>query len=69
MVGRPDGSQILRQTAEGTDAVKLGSEMAQKLLNQGADKILEEVYRRKWKFRSSHEFAAHKPRIATRTNH
>jgi hydroxymethylbilane synthase len=45
MVGRPDGSQILRQTAQGSDPVQLGKETAQKLLNQGADKILEEVYR------------------------
>ena len=45
MVGRPDGSQILRQTAQGSDPVELGKQTAQKLLQQGADKILEEVYR------------------------
>jgi hydroxymethylbilane synthase len=45
MVGRPDGSQILRQTARGSDPVQLGKETAQKLLKMGADKILEDVYR------------------------
>jgi hydroxymethylbilane synthase len=45
MVGRPDGSQILRQTAKGSDPVQLGRETAQKLLKMGADKILEDVYR------------------------
>jgi len=45
MVGRPDGRQILRQTAQGSDPVQLGRQTAQKLLQQGADKILEEVYR------------------------
>ncbi len=45
MVGRPDGSEILHQTARGSDPVLLGTETAQKLLKQGADKILEDVYR------------------------
>ena len=44
MVGRPDGSEILREQAEGTDAVKLGRETAQKLLGRGGEKILNEVY-------------------------
>ena len=44
MVGRPDGSEILRESAEGSDARKLGSETAQKLLRRGADKILDDVY-------------------------
>jgi hydroxymethylbilane synthase len=44
MVGRPDGSQILREQAEGTDGVKLGRETAQTLLRRGGDKILKDVY-------------------------
>jgi hydroxymethylbilane synthase len=44
MVGRPDGSQILREQADGTDGVKLGRETAQALLRRGGDKILKDVY-------------------------
>lgn len=44
MVGRPDGSEILREQAEGTDGVKLGRETAQTLLWRGGDKILTDVY-------------------------
>jgi hydroxymethylbilane synthase len=44
MVGRPDGSEILREEAEGGEPRKLGAETAQKLLRRGADKILTEVY-------------------------
>jgi hydroxymethylbilane synthase len=44
MVGRPDGSEILREQAEGTDGVKLGRETAQVLLRRGGDKILRDVY-------------------------
>ncbi|HEX9254807.1 MAG TPA: hydroxymethylbilane synthase [Candidatus Angelobacter sp.] len=44
MVGRPDGSEILREQAEGTDGVKLGRETAQTLLWRGGDKILKDVY-------------------------
>jgi len=44
MVGRPDGSEILREIAEGKDSEKLGRETAQKLLKRGAEKILAEVY-------------------------
>jgi hydroxymethylbilane synthase len=44
MVGRPDGSQILREQADGTDGVKLGRETAQTLLWRGGDKILDDVY-------------------------
>jgi hydroxymethylbilane synthase len=46
MVGRPDGRQILREQAEGTDGVKLGRETAQTLLWRGGDKILNDVYAR-----------------------
>lgn len=44
MVGRPDGSEILREQSEGEDGVKLGREAAQKLLKRGGDKILNDVY-------------------------
>ncbi|HEY2498272.1 MAG TPA: hydroxymethylbilane synthase [Candidatus Angelobacter sp.] len=44
IVGRPDGSKILREQAEGNDAEKLGREIAQALLWRGGDKILNEVY-------------------------
>jgi hydroxymethylbilane synthase len=44
MVGRPDGTQILREQADGTDGVKLGRETAQTLLWRGGDKILNDVY-------------------------
>jgi hydroxymethylbilane synthase len=44
MVGRPDGSEILREQADGTDGVKLGRETAQTLLWRGGDKILNAVY-------------------------
>ncbi len=44
MVGRPDGSEILREQAEGTGGVKLGRETAQILLKRGGDKILNDVY-------------------------
>ncbi|MEL0641859.1 hydroxymethylbilane synthase [Pseudoalteromonas aliena] len=47
LVGAVDGSEILRDEVTGhvTDAEKLGVELAKKLLAQGADKILAEVYR------------------------
>jgi hydroxymethylbilane synthase len=44
MVGRPDGSEILREQREGADPQKLGREVAQILLQRGADKILKDVY-------------------------
>src|SRR5262249_6552264 len=44
MAGRPDGTQILREQRRGSDSVKLGSEVAQTLLERGADKILKEIY-------------------------
>lgn len=47
LVGNPDGSLLL--TAESTgmpkDAVQLGQQVADELLKQGADKILNEVYK------------------------
>jgi hydroxymethylbilane synthase len=44
MAGRPDGAQILREQRGGSDPVKLGREVAQTLLDRGADKILKEIY-------------------------
>jgi len=44
MVGRPDGSEILREFTQGNDPLVLGRETAQKLLKRGADKILSDVY-------------------------
>lgn len=52
MVGRPDGSEILREQGTGDHPEKLGSEVAQTLLQRGADKILSDVY--------SHEVAVPK---------
>jgi hydroxymethylbilane synthase len=46
MVGRTDGSRILREVlaGPGAEAVRLGTQVAEKLLQRGADKILQEVY-------------------------
>jgi len=47
LVGAIDGSEILRDEVSGhiNEAEKLGIELAEKLLAQGADKILADVYR------------------------
>jgi hydroxymethylbilane synthase len=46
LVGNPDGSQVLRAeiTGQPEDAEKLGVKVAEDLLSQGADKILQAVY-------------------------
>lgn len=44
MAGRPDGSELLREQALGTDPQQLGRETAKRLLQRGADKILNDVY-------------------------
>lgn len=44
MVGRPDGTQILRYRAEGREAEKLGKEAAAALMGKGADAILRDIY-------------------------
>jgi hydroxymethylbilane synthase len=44
MVGRPDGREVLREQASGSDAEQLGRSTAQALLKRGADRILAEVY-------------------------
>ncbi len=46
MVGRPDGSELLREEADGDHPEQLGRATAQKLLSRGANKILEDVYSR-----------------------
>jgi hydroxymethylbilane synthase len=44
LVAHPDGSKVLRETGEGDDPVRLGSEVGETLLRRGGDAILEEVY-------------------------
>jgi hydroxymethylbilane synthase len=44
MVGRPDGTLILREQASGNDPESLGRKTAQALLKRGADRILSDVY-------------------------
>jgi hydroxymethylbilane synthase len=45
LVGRPDGSEVLRESLEGdmSDAASIGAEVARRLLARGADKILAEL--------------------------
>jgi hydroxymethylbilane synthase len=45
IVGRPDGSEVLRETMSGSDPQALGRKVADKLLSRGADRILADVYR------------------------
>jgi hydroxymethylbilane synthase len=44
IVGRPDGSELLRERAQGRDPEKLGRETAEALRRKGADKILADIY-------------------------
>ena len=44
LVAHPDGSQILRESGDGADPVKLGNQVGETLLRRGGDDILEEVY-------------------------
>jgi len=44
IVAHPDGSQVLRDSRDGDDPVKLGDAVGETLLNRGGDLILEEVY-------------------------
>ncbi|WP_248927433.1 hydroxymethylbilane synthase [Paenibacillus hamazuiensis] len=43
MVGSPDGKQMLKETFAGTDPDKLGKDLADKLIEQGASELLAEV--------------------------
>ena len=45
VVARPDGSQVLRETADGDDPVQLGESVGDTLLGRGGRAILEAVYR------------------------
>jgi hydroxymethylbilane synthase len=46
IVASPDGSKVLRESRDGNDPEKLGSEVGETLLRRGGDAILEEVYGR-----------------------
>ena len=48
LVGRPDGSEIVRGSREGSvaDPEGLGVALAEDLLGRGAKEILDEVYRK-----------------------
>lgn len=43
IVGRPDGSVLLKETMQGKDAVELGKRLGEKLLGMGAERILAEA--------------------------
>jgi hydroxymethylbilane synthase len=43
MVASPDGKQLLRETATGSDPLQVGTDVAEALIRRGADKILAEV--------------------------
>jgi hydroxymethylbilane synthase len=45
VVASPDGTRVLRQSADGDDPIKLGELVGEALLQKGADEILAEVYR------------------------
>jgi hydroxymethylbilane synthase len=44
IVASPDGSRVLRDGQVGFDPVKVGTELGERLLSQGAREILDEVY-------------------------
>jgi len=44
IVARPDGKKVLRESRSGSDPIKLGEEVGERLLQQGGDEILREVY-------------------------
>lgn len=44
IVARPDGSQVLRESREGSDPKQLGEAVGGALLHRGAEAILQEVY-------------------------
>jgi hydroxymethylbilane synthase len=46
IVANPDGTKVLRESRDGQDPEKLGSEVGETLLRRGGDAILEEVYGR-----------------------
>lgn len=46
VVARPDGSELLRESAAGDEPLALGRELAQRLLSRGAAAILRDIYGR-----------------------
>ncbi len=44
IVARPDGTQVLRESQQGTDPRALGETVGETLLRRGAESILQEVY-------------------------
>jgi hydroxymethylbilane synthase len=44
VVARPDGTKLLRESADGFDPVKLGESVGETLLARGGAEILDEVY-------------------------
>ncbi len=44
IVARPDGTQVLRESQQGTDPRALGEAVGETLLRRGAESILQEVY-------------------------
>jgi len=44
IVARPDGSQVLRESRDGSDPVALGEAVGEALLRRGGEAILEAVY-------------------------
>jgi hydroxymethylbilane synthase len=44
VVAHPDGSRVLRESCDGEEPVRLGSEVGESLLRRGGDVILQEVY-------------------------
>ena len=44
IVARPDGTELLRESGEGSNPTELGEAVGEKLLRRGGDAILEEVY-------------------------
>jgi hydroxymethylbilane synthase len=46
IVGRPDGSELLRELQAGKDSGALSRMVADRLLERGADRILADVYGR-----------------------
>lgn len=44
VVAHPDGSLVLRESRDGEDPERLGSEVGERLLTRGGDAILQEVY-------------------------
>jgi hydroxymethylbilane synthase len=46
VVGRPDGSEALREKLSGTDPIKLVAQVLEQLKQRGAEKILKDVYSR-----------------------